>query len=376
MKVQNIDTERGERYILLNDSYEPVDHVNRFLKFCDITGKSPNTLRSYAFHLKAYYEFMERHGYSILNLCANEGRGPIEILSEFMAYLECPNAASKVIDFQKLEPAHSNSSINVIVGTVLSFYRYLSQNKEIQEIDFYRQQLFAPQVKSFLSELVGNRRKLYHSILRKRIPERKVEYITRSQFNELFFLCNNLRDRLLVSLLFEGGLRISEALGIHLQDLNQLEDGIVKIVPRENNENGARVKNHAAGQILLPPYVIDIVLDYINTEILDYSSDFLFLNLCGPSKGAPLKANTVTGLFNRLSQQLGYKVTPHMLRHGFATEKLEAGWQMEDISAYLRHKSLQSTQVYAHYSDVLKKEKMRDYLDAQNIGYGGVLLHG
>lgn len=374
--MQNITTEKGERFILLDDSFEPVEHVNRFLKFCDTTGKSPNTLRSYAFHLKSYYEFMQSRGYSVLNLCANTDHGPVEILSDFMVYLQYPDYSPKVINLQGLTPAHSDSSINIIIGTVLSFYQFLSQNNEIEELDLYKRQLANPHFKSFLSELISNKPQLQRSIFKKKVPKKEVEYITRAQFNDLFFACNSRRDRLLVSVLYEGGLRINEALGVHLQDLSQLEDGILKIVPRENNENGARVKNYAAGHILLPPYVVDTMLDYINMDILDYSSDFLFLNLRGPSKGTPLRSNTVEGLFDRLSQTLGYKVTPHMLRHGFATEKLEAGWQMEDISAYLRHKSLQSTQIYTHYSDSLKKEKMRVYLDRTNIGYGGVLLHG
>ncbi|WP_024857277.1 site-specific integrase [Ruminococcus albus] len=68
-----------------------------------------------------------------------------------------------------------------------------------------------------------------------------------------------------------------------------------------------------------------------------------------------MKADNVEKLFARLSKKVGYKVHPHMLRHGFATEKLEAGWQMVDIQAYLRHKNLSSTQIYATYSDELKK---------------------
>lgn len=166
-----------------------------------------------------------------------------------------------------------------------------------------------------------------------------------------------------MALLFEGGLRISEALGIHISDLNELESGIVKIIPRENNENGARVKNYAGGLIKLPDYVIDLILDYLCDDISDFSSDFLLLTLCGSNRGQPLKMGTVERLFERLSLKVGYKVHPHMLRHGFATEKLEAGWQMIDIKMYLRHKSITSTQIYATYSDSLKQKKMSEFLN-------------
>ena len=57
----------------------------------------------------------------------------------------------------------------------------------------------------------------------------------------------------------------------------------------------------------------------------------------------------------------GIKVHPHMLRHGFAQEKLEAGWQLEQIQAYLRHKNPTSTEIYAQFTDALKISKMQEF---------------
>ena len=210
-------------------------------------------------------------------------------------------------------------------------------------------------------------------MFKKRVIDTELEYITRLQFNKLFFACNNERDRLLLALLYEGGLRVNEALGLHFEDVSQIEDNVIHIVPRENNENGARVKNYAGGIIKVPNYVVDILLNYINGEVLEYDTNFLFVNLKGPTKGSPLKVGTVQDLFKRLSKKVGFSVHPHMLRHGFATEKLEAGWSLEDISVYLRHKNIQSTQIYTHYSDMLKKEKIRSFLDVNKLEYGGVV---
>ncbi|EXM40905.1 hypothetical protein RASY3_00775 [Ruminococcus albus SY3] len=168
-------------------------------------------------------------------------------------------------------------------------------------------------------------------------------------------VCSCRRDQILLAFMYEGGERLSEAIGTHLCDLDNLEDGIVKIIPRINPENNARVKNYAGGLIKLPRYVIDLIIDYLTYDISKYDSDYLFLTLRGTNEGKPMKADNVEKLFARLSKKVGYKVHPHMLRHGFATEKLEAGWQMVDIQAYLRHKNLSSTQIYATYSDELKK---------------------
>lgn len=373
IKVQEINTPRGIRYILLDDNYKVVDEVRRFLKFLDIAGKSPNTLKNYAYHLKTFYEYMTSINIPVKDLCCHESKGPIDILSGFMMYLQYPYISASIITIGGENQMRSDKTVNIILDTVLSFYQYLSKNNELEEIDLYKNQRINQQFKSFLYELITNKKTISKSLFKKRVIDTELQYITRLQFNELFFTCNNERDRLLLALLYEGGLRVNEALGLHFEDISQIEDNVIHIVPRENNENGARVKNYAGGIIKVPNYVVDILLDYINGEVLEYDTDYLFVNLKGPTKGSPLKVGTVQDLFKRLSKKVGFSVHPHMLRHGFATEKLEAGWSLEDISVYLRHKNIQSTQIYTHYSDMLKKEKIRSFLDVNKLEYGGVV---
>lgn len=373
MKVQEVNTNKGIRYILLDDEFKVVDEVKRFLKYLDTNGKSPNTLRNYAFHLKTYYEYMNNIGINIKDLCNTPNKGPVDILSEFMMYLQYPDTFNGIVRVNGEEAVRQDITINIIMDTVLSFYQYLSKNNELEELELYKRQRINKQFKSFLHELISNKTEISKSLFKKRVVEKDFEYVTREQFNELFFACNLERDRLILSLLYEGGLRINEVLGAHFEDISQLEDGIFEIVPRDNNENGARVKNYAAGIIKLPPYVIDMILNYINSDVLEYDSNFIFLNLYGKNKGTPIKVITIQKLFDRLSKKVGYHVNPHMLRHGFATEKLEMGWTLEDISRYLRHKNLQSTQIYAHYSDNLKKAKIVKFLDEKKIVYGGII---
>lgn len=370
MKVQPINTPRGERYILIDNKLRPIEDVAKYLKFLDITGKSPNTIKSYAQHLKVYCEFLETQGIGIREIFANPRIGPIDLFTLFIEYLQSPSSC-RVTSYN----GRSDSTINTIVDTVLQFYQYLSKNEDLHELDAYKQQRMNPQFKSFLSELVKNKQKATTSIFHRKEEKKPIKHITREQYTALFKVCTNNRDRLLLALLYEAGLRVSEALGLHIRDVSQLEDGIIRITPRENNENGARVKNKAGGIVKLPPYVVDLLIDYINNDILDYDSDFLFLVLNGPTAGNPLSVSTVEKLFERLSKQVGFHVTPHMLRHGFATEKLEAGWDFIDISKYLRHTSVQSTQIYTHYSDELKLEKMRSFFEQNQISYGGVNIN-
>lgn len=364
VKVQKIVTDMGYRYLLVDNNYAVIDEVSRYLTFLDVCGKSPNTLRSYAYNLKLYYSYMRDKGYDPLKLFDNKNNKPIDILCSFMFWLQYPNTSRNHFEIDGEKCKRSNETVNTIMSTVLSFYQYLLSNNEISEMPVYKIQRVSTHYKSFLYEMTKHNANRFKSVLRKPEAPNRIEAITRDQYVELLHIDSSVRNRLLYSLLFEGGLRLGEALGLHLEDLCDLQDGIIKIVPRENNENGTRVKNYSAGIIKVPNYVVDLVLEYLQNRIAP-DSQFLFLT---SDLDKPLSPDAVEKLFIRISNKVGFKVRPHMLRHGFATEKLMAGWQMVDIQAYLRHKNISSTQIYVTYSDEMKKEIMRRFLDINEKG--------
>ena len=88
-----------------------------------------------------------------------------------------------------------------------------------------------------------------------------------------------------------------------------------------------------------------------------------FLITVGQIKSAQLRKK----LFERLSTKIGFKVTPHMLRHGRGTELHEAGWNKSEIKELLRHRSATSTDRYIHITE----ERMREALE---IRYKGINL--
>lgn len=372
MKVQRINTSKGKRYIVIDDNLLPISEINRYLHHLDNLGKSPNTQKSYAFNLMLFCQYMSYVKIGIKDLCACPDKGPIVILSEFVLWLQYPDYSKNILHIEKESCARSNRTINHVMSVVLGFYQYLAMNDEIEQLEAYRLQLSSNQFKPFLYELVKHKTKIMSSIFKKQVPSVPVEAITRQEFNTLFNLCSSRRNKLLLSLLFEGGLRLNEALGMRISDVAHLEDKIINIVARENNENGARVKGNSEGCIYLPDYVVDLILDYINEDILEYESDFLFLNLVGRYKGKPLRDNNIEQFFIRLSLRAGFRVRPHMLRHGFAQEKLEAGWPLEQVQAYLRHKNPTSTLIYAQYTDVMKIEQMQKFINVMNNKNGDI----
>lgn len=362
IKIQKIKTAAGKRYLLIDSDYKVVDEVRRYLQYLDHCGRSPNTLRSYALDLLLYYRYLEEQGIDAKDIGNMPDKGPIDILSGFMFWLQYPMASRGILSFSKERPVRTDRTVNRIMSTILGFYEFLARNKELKELDAYRAQRTSGQFKSFLYELVLHRKELKKTIFYKKNPNKKVEALTREDYMVLFKACRSMRDRLFLALLFECGLRIGEAAGVHLEDL-LIEENEMRIVPRENNENGARVKNYAKGIVILPPYTVDLLIDYLMYERPESASPFLFLTANVPGKAHPISMSAAKRIFERLSARTGIRVHAHMLRHGFAQEKLDAGWTLEQVQAYLRHRQVTSTQIYAQYTDDSKRENMRHFLE-------------
>lgn len=373
MKVQEFLISGTKGYLLLDDEYRIIKEVRDFMRHLFSIGKSPNTQRTYCFDLSLYYEYLKLIKISALELCSEKSKGPILILSEFIFWLQYPNFfEGKEEELGK--PKRSNRTVNSILSGVLTFYEFLSMNGELDELPVYRMQRTGKNFKSFLYEMVKQKSTVKSSVLKMPVKPSRVKYITRDQYEILFKSCKNRRDKIMLGLLFECGLRSGEALGIHLSpDLDELQDGKLCIISRNNNENGARVKRQAEGIVGIPPYLQSLINDYLIYDICEYESDFLFLNLEGETKGTPMKYGSLNSLFASLSRKTDILVHPHMLRHGFAQEKLESGWSLEQIQAYLRHKNTTSTEIYAQFSEEMKINLANEFFEKRGEklnGYG------
>lgn len=164
--------------------------------------------------------------------------------------------------------------------------------------------------------------------------------------------------------LYEGGLRLGEALNLKLEDICVWENRLT-IRQHEDINPYARVKNKNEGTLDIPPYVLQTFCHYLAAEYPDSPHGYVFVNLQGENPGAVLKADTVEKLFHRLSKSCGFNIHPHMLRHSHATELIEKGdWDILDVKTRLRHKNIQTTlRTYIHLSDEYKKKQYEKFLE-------------
>jgi integrase/recombinase XerD len=161
-----------------------------------------------------------------------------------------------------------------------------------------------------------------------------------------------LRDRALVELLYAAGLRISEALGLDREDLS-LDGGFVRVIGKGDKERLAPVG--------------DVALGVLETWIEGPRRALLALGHVEPARGGPL---FLGGHGRRLARQQGWaavkraaagagladRVSPHTLRHSFATHLLEGGADLRIVQELLGHASISTTQLYTH----LTGERIRE----------------
>jgi integrase/recombinase XerD len=161
-----------------------------------------------------------------------------------------------------------------------------------------------------------------------------------------------LRDRALLELLYAAGLRISEATGLDREDLS-FDGAFVRVIGKGDKER------------LVP--VGEVALDWLRRWINGPRGLLLALGRVTPARGGPLLLGDQGG---RLARQqawaavkrassragLAERVSPHTLRHSFATHLLEGGADLRIVQELLGHASISTTQLYTH----LTGERIRD----------------
>jgi len=109
----------------------------------------------------------------------------------------------------------------------------------------------------------------------------------------------------------------------------------------------------------------DAVQQYLNYR--NDGSDFLFISLSHNTYGNPLTRNTVESIVKKYAQLAGIqkKVTPHTLRHSFATTLLKKGADIRSVQQLLGHASIMTTQIYTHIDDKYLQE-VHNLLDKED----------
>ena len=150
-----------------------------------------------------------------------------------------------------------------------------------------------------------------------------------------------LRDRAMLELLYASGLRVSELVGLRLDQLN-LQVGVVRVVGKGNKERLVPVGEEAGGWLAR-------YLSGARRALLDgRPADALFPT---QRRAAAMTRQAFWQLIKRYALQAGIdpaKISPHTLRHAFATHLLNHGADLRTVQMLLGHSDLSTTQIYTH----------------------------
>lgn len=270
-------------------------------------GLSANTLDSYGRDLKKYLHFLEQEG---LNTLKETGREEI----------------SRFINVQR-EQGLASASVTRSLAAIRSFYQFLMKEQLIEEnpakeLDTPRKEKQLPQVLSCSDvELLLEQ------------PE--------------CAKASGKRDKAMLEMIYATGIRVSELISLDLNNVN-IKMGFLRCSGKGSKER----------MIPLGSEAIKSLEDYLKESrgkmIKSKEERALFVN----QKGKRLTRQGFWKILKKYSQKAGIngEITPHTLRHSFATHLLENGADLRSVQEMLGHADISTTQIYTH----LTRQKIRD----------------
>lgn len=356
MKAQRIKLPSSGRttWILIGDDYLPINPVNDYLRYFDSLEKSPNTIESYAYHLKLFWEFLSQKHLDWKEV------GELQ-LADFILWLRSPDP--KVASIKPQEAKRTERTINTILSAVYSFYQFHQRNRTVKNIELYQEvKILNPKYKPLLYEMTKSKA-VKSKLLKLKEPKIFPGTLIYEEVQKLVDTCNSLRDKFLIKLLFETGIRIGEALGLRHEDVDSVGGkNEIRIVFRDDNVNDAKGKSKSERIVQVSGDLMRLYGRYIIDEYPDVDSDYVFVNIWKGEIGHPMKYSTVRGLFKSLKKKTGIEVYAHLLRHTHATDLIRSGMDMAYVQKRLGHTSIQTTvNTYVHITDDDMKREMNKY---------------
>lgn len=276
------------------DEFEKINYINDFVNYISKKNYSTNTVISYINDLYYFYLYLEKN---LLTVAEDDIRN----------YLEKLNKSNE-----------ASSSVRRKISSFKSFYKYLYNNGYMNKKDYPLTRIVYPKVEKKLPKF------LYYNEL--------LEILDQSIKDK-----DGIRDRLIIEMLYATGVRISELINIKVSDID-FNNKRILVLGKGNKE---RI-------VYYGEYAEEILYKYLDTHKKN-EYNYLFMN----SKGNQITDRGVRYIIDNIMKKLSIKthVTPHVLRHTFATDMLNNGCDIKVVQELLGHSSLKATEIYTHVTN-------------------------
>jgi integrase/recombinase XerD len=287
------------------------EQVESFLHhLAEKRGLSLNTTTAYRTDLEQFCEFLRERGLTQWQAVAHDD------MLAFLLFLR--------------ERRYANSTVARRTAAVKSFYAFLTEAGLVPSDP--TEQIDSPKVDRYLPKALTPNQvdELLELPLREPTPER-------------------LRDKAMLELLYATGMRVSELVALNLRDLN-MEADCVRCVGKGGRERILPISGSALTSL-------EEYLDIARPQLArgnPQKVDALFLN----HRGKRLTRQGFWLILKGYAEELGLEdLTPHTLRHSFATHMINSGADIRSVQALLGHASISTTQIYTQLSNANDDEQ-------------------
>ena len=268
--------------------------VDKFLFFLKVElNYSELTIKSYQLDLTDFFEYIESKKIKYLTITNHDVRG-------YLKYLDSCNL--------------KNSTISRRISTLRTFYNYLVDENIVEN-------------------------NVFHNVKNPKLEKKLPNYLNYNEMEELLesidiSTTEGLEKRLLIEMFYSTGCRVSEMINVKISDID-FTNKTIRIMGKGSKERIV--------------YFGDYASKYLDNYLSKVKCDkYLFTN----KKGEKLTVNEVEQIVKDIMKHISIKthVTPHTLRHTFATHLLNNGADIKTVQELLGHANLSTTGIYTHVS--------------------------
>ncbi len=276
------------------EEFLKINVINDFISYISKKNYSINTYTSYINDLYYFYIFIRKDLKKVT----------FEDVKDYLEHL----------NLKKEKP----SSVRRKISSLKSFYKFLYKNNYMDKKDYPLTKVAYPKMEKKLPKFI-----YYNDLL---------EIINESTKDK-----DGVRDRLIIEMLYATGVRVSELINIKINDIDFNNRRII-VLGKGNKE---RI-------VYYGEYAEEVLKEYMKTHERK-NHNYLFVN----SKGGQLTDRGVRYIIDNIMSKLSVKthVTPHVLRHTFATDMLNNGCDIKVVQELLGHSSLKATEIYTHVTN-------------------------